>query len=242
MKDILGTHLIDDDNFWGNTNPSDVSINTANSEEMIVGSYITEFCTSKQEEPVTTELLNKALNVKEVTCNPNTSGGHHNQSDPWSDKSTDYKLNTCKDDSFSSNTVGKKYIAKVMGKTFNIVEWFINNIFPKQSYLQAPTIVEDSNKTTNRHKMGDLDPTAVEENNNNSVERGNTVLEVNNILGARILEEKEEWFYWCANNYDLWNSDSYSPKKVMEMGAPRHLPVIMMFSTLPKPNITGSQK
>ena len=31
-------------------------------------------------------------------------------------------------------------------------------------------------------------------------------------------------------------------KKEWKWGAPTHLPVILMFSTLPKPNKTGSQK
>ena len=68
MEEILGAHLMKDDDFWGNTNPTDVSIDTANSEEMIAGSNITEFHTSKQQEPVTTEWLNKVSNVPEVTC------------------------------------------------------------------------------------------------------------------------------------------------------------------------------
>ena len=67
MEEILGAHLMnDDDDFWGITNPTGVLIDTANSEEMMVGSHITEFHTHKHEEPVTTELLNKVLNVPEV--------------------------------------------------------------------------------------------------------------------------------------------------------------------------------
>ena len=31
VEEILGAHPIDDDDFWGNTNPTDVSIDTANS-------------------------------------------------------------------------------------------------------------------------------------------------------------------------------------------------------------------
>ena len=65
-------------------------------------------------------------------------------------------------------------------------------MLPKSSCLQAPTIVKDDNKTTNRNEIGDLDPTAVDNNNNNSVERANTVLKTNNILGAYVMEEKEE--------------------------------------------------
>ena len=51
--------------FWGNTNPTDVSIDTTNSEEMMIGSHITEFNTHKHEELVTNELLNKVSNVPE---------------------------------------------------------------------------------------------------------------------------------------------------------------------------------
>ena len=39
-----------------------------------------------------------------------------------------------------------------------------------------------------------------------------------NILGAHLFEQKEEWFYKWVNNYDVWNGNSYSPKKGMEMG------------------------
>ena len=104
-----------------------------------------------------------------------------------------------------------------MGKTLNMVKGFINNMLRKSSCLQAPTILEDNNDKTNRNELGDLDPTTVVDNNNNSVERANTVLKTNNIPGAHVLEEKEEWFCQCANNYDVWNSDSYPPKKEMEM-------------------------
>ena len=58
VDEILGAHPIDDD-FWGNTNPTDVSIDTANSEEMMAGSHTTEFHRHKHKELVTTDLLNK---------------------------------------------------------------------------------------------------------------------------------------------------------------------------------------
>ena len=119
---------------------------------------------------------------------------------------------------FPSNTVEKEDVTKVMRKTLNMVEGFINDMLPKSTYLQAPTIVEDNNKTTNRNEIGDLNPTATDNKDNNSVERANTVLNTNNILGAHVMEEKKKWFYQCADNYDVWNSDSYSPKKGMEMG------------------------
>ena len=59
VKVILGAHPIDNDVFWGNTNPTDMSIDIANSEEMMAGSHIIEFHTPKYEEPVTIKLLNK---------------------------------------------------------------------------------------------------------------------------------------------------------------------------------------
>ena len=58
-------------------------------------------------------------------------------------------------------------------------------------------------ETTDGNKMGDSKPTAVDKNNKNSVERANTVLESNNILGAHVLEKKEEWFYQWTDNYDV---------------------------------------
>ena len=72
----MEAHLINDDDFWGNTNPTDVSVDTTNSKEMMVGSHITELHTHthththkhthKHNEPVPPELLNKVLNVPEV--------------------------------------------------------------------------------------------------------------------------------------------------------------------------------
>ena len=204
VKEILDAHPVDDDDFCGNTIPTDVSIDTANSEEMMAGSHVIEFHTSKQRELVTTKLLNKASNVSGLTLQYGVGGGHRNQSNRRSVKPTDYKLNiTHEDDSFSSNTVGKEDVAKVIGKTLIIVEGFVNVILPKSSRLKAPTIMEDNKETTNRNESGDLDPITIDDKDNNSVERANTVLKFNNIPGAHVMEEKEEWFYQCVNNYDI---------------------------------------
>ena len=43
---ILGAHPVNDD-FWDNTNPTDVSIDTANIEEKMAGSHITKLHTHK---------------------------------------------------------------------------------------------------------------------------------------------------------------------------------------------------
>ena len=48
---------------------------------------------------------------------------------------------------------------------------------------------------------------------NSGVERVNTELEPNNVL-----EEKEEWCYQSADNYDVWNNNPYTPAKGNEMG------------------------
>ena len=105
MEEILGAHPMDDDDFLGNTNPTDVLIDTADSEEMMTGSHITEFYTLEHEEPVTAELLNKVANVQEVTCKHGVGQEHHNQSNLQSTKSANYKLPTCKDESFPFNTI-----------------------------------------------------------------------------------------------------------------------------------------
>ena len=56
VDDILGAHPMDGNEFWGNTNPGDVSIDTANSKEIMVESHITELHTHKHKEPVPPEL------------------------------------------------------------------------------------------------------------------------------------------------------------------------------------------
>ena len=61
--------------------------------------------------------------------------------------------------------------------------------------------------------MGDSKPATIDGNNNDGVKRANTRLEHDNIPGAHVLEEKEEWFYQWADNYDVWNNHSYTPTK-----------------------------
>ena len=55
-----------DDDFWGGTNPSDVSIDTMNSEEMMTGSHITESHTNKYKKSVPPVLLSKVPNVSQL--------------------------------------------------------------------------------------------------------------------------------------------------------------------------------
>ena len=58
VAEILGAHPIDD-TFWDNTNPTDVSVDTVNSEEQMAGSHITEFHTPHDEQIVLAELLSQ---------------------------------------------------------------------------------------------------------------------------------------------------------------------------------------
>ena len=53
-------HPMDGDDFWGITNPGDVSLDTANSEEMMAGSHITKQLTCKYQGPDQLELLEMA--------------------------------------------------------------------------------------------------------------------------------------------------------------------------------------
>ena len=92
----------------------------------------------------------------------------------------------------------------------------MGDMLSESSYLKAPTIVKDSNETSNKNKMGDLKPSTVDGNNNDSVKRANTDLEPDNTPGAHVLKEKKEWFYLLTDNYDVWNNKSYTPKKGYE--------------------------
>ena len=57
---ILGAHPMDGDEFLGNNNPGDVSIDTANRKEMMIGSHITKQHTCVYKGPNQPELLEVA--------------------------------------------------------------------------------------------------------------------------------------------------------------------------------------
>ena len=102
VEEILGAHPVDD-NFWDNTNPTDVSIDTVNSEEKMTGSHITEFHTHEDQQPVIADLLCQKDRKYDdwhdqqlMTHEPDTGRGYHNPSDPQSNTSVDYKLTTGK--------------------------------------------------------------------------------------------------------------------------------------------------
>ena len=58
VEEILGAHDIDD-TFWENTNPTDVSIDTVNSEEQMAGSHITKFHTPKDKEITPEDIMSQ---------------------------------------------------------------------------------------------------------------------------------------------------------------------------------------
>ena len=233
---------MNNDDFWGNTNLTNVSIDTENSEEMMPGSHITEFHITKQKEPVTTELLNMVSNVPEVTCKYGADGGHHNQSDSQSAKSADCKLNASKDESFFSNIIGNGDVARVIRKILNMMEGFISDILPKSSYLQAPTIVEDSHDTTDGNEMEDLKHTAV---NKITTIVWNVPTLYWNPTTSLVPTSWKKWKNGFTNGLTTMMYEIVTPTRLqneLKWGTPTNLPVTLMFSTLPKPNITGSPK
>ena len=58
VEEILETYLIGD-NLWGGTSPSDMSIDTANSKEVMAGSHIKEQQTFKFQGSIQPALLNR---------------------------------------------------------------------------------------------------------------------------------------------------------------------------------------
>ena len=100
-----------------------------------------------------------------------------------------------------------------------MVERLLNDMVSETSHMDAPTVVEDNNKTTTVSKLGKAKPAVVHENNNGAMELADTGLKSNNILGAHVVEEKEEWFYEWNDKYDVWNDYSYTPTKENEPGS-----------------------
>ena len=62
VEEILGVYPMNDDDFWGETNPGNMSTDTVYSKEMMARSHITEQHTHRYQIPVPLELLNATLN------------------------------------------------------------------------------------------------------------------------------------------------------------------------------------
>ena len=55
-----------------------------------------------------------------------------------------------------------------------------------------------------------------------------------------IMEEEEDGFYQWADKHDQWDNNPCTLEEGNETGDPTLLMLITVFSTLPKPNITGN--
>ena len=105
---ILAAYPIDD-NFLENTNPTNVSIDTMNSEEQMVGSHITKFHTPEDKQLVLADLLSQVdqnfdnQHDRQLMAPKHDSDHeHHNPSDSPSNPSVDCKLVTHEDESIPS--------------------------------------------------------------------------------------------------------------------------------------------
>ena len=107
VEQILGAHPTNDD-FWKNTNSTDVSIDTVNSVEKLVGSYITEFHTPKDKE----------ITPEDTLCqeseHSNNDHEHQNTRDSTYNPSADDELVTHKDELISSVAMQDQDHANIM--------------------------------------------------------------------------------------------------------------------------------
>ena len=70
VEDIFGAHFMGDDDFWGETNQSDMSIETPNSKEIMTGNHITEHHTLKFRGSVQPELINMTPYTPQAYISP----------------------------------------------------------------------------------------------------------------------------------------------------------------------------
>ena len=141
VGEILGAHDIDD-TFWENTNPTDVSIDTVNSEEQMAGSHITEFHTPEDKEIALEDSLsqvNQQLDSKNdrqlMAPNRDTDHEHQNTSDLTYNPFIDDELVNHKDESTPSvamqdqdHTNIMHKLATLVSSTRNRVQGFINDM------------------------------------------------------------------------------------------------------------------
>ena len=107
----MGAHPIDD-TFWKNTNPTDVSIDTVNSEEQMAGSHITKYHTSEDKEITPEDTLSEenqhcnneheqklSFNRQCMTSNHEIDHEHQNTRDSTSNPSVTDEFVTHEDES-----------------------------------------------------------------------------------------------------------------------------------------------
>ena len=137
----MGVHDVDN-TFWENTNPTDVSIDTMNSEELMSGSHIAEFHTPKDKE-ITPEDSSSQVNqhydsqhdqqLMAPTCG--TDHEYQNTSDSTSNLSADDELVTQEDESIPSIAMQdqdhaniKQELATLVSSNRITVQEFINDM------------------------------------------------------------------------------------------------------------------
>jgi len=146
------------------------------------------------------ETLENSMDTDSVDSRKLLSEGQESSTIPPSPKglivkAADCKPSTLKDESFSSDAVGNGDVAEVMGKTLDMVAGVISDMLSESNYLEAPTIVENSNETTNENEMGDLKPAAVDENNEEiTIEnrRGELIVNSNDEIVMKSGDDEED--------------------------------------------------
>ena len=101
-------------------------------------------------------------------------------------------------------------------KTSNMTHTNDSNLLSQEN--QDYDIQHDQQLMTHKHDGGQRhhnqnDPQSIARKNNSGVERFNTEFEPNSVF-----KKKAEWFYQWAENYDVWNNNSYTPTKGNKMG------------------------
>ena len=213
MEEILGAHPINDDDFWGGTNPSDVSIDTMNSKEMMAGSNITELHTHKYKEPVPPKLLNKVPNVSEM-CDAIQKC----QLDP---------LDKFKD-------------SNMLSKTNKVTH--ANGINLSSQENQDYNNQHDQQLMTRKHDGGQgyynqSNPQLIAHRHNGGVEQVNTELVL-----TLSWKKRKNGFTNGLTTMIFGIITLTHLQNEMKWEAPVHLMLIPVFSTLPNPNITGNQR
>ena len=205
---------MDGDDFWGNPNLGDVSIDTANSEEMMAGSHITDLHTHthKYEGSLSLELLNKVPNVPQAR---DLAQKYHLHS---SDKSKHSNIL-----STTNNTTHAKGIDLLNQE---------NQDYYNQHDQQFSACKHDGGQEYYNWRDqqfiackydGGLEQVTIE------------------LVPDIILEEEEDDFYQWADNYNQWDNTSYKPVEWDETEVSHTFNVgNSAFSTSQKPNETGN--
>ena len=213
IEEILGAHPMNDDDFWGSTNPSDVSIDTTNSKGMMTGSHIIKLHTHKYEEQVPTELLNKVPNVPQL-CDL----AQKYQLDP-SDKSKDSNMLLK-----TNNVTYTKDINLLSQENQDCYNWHNQQVVTRKH-------------DGGREYYNQSDQQCIAYKRNGGLGRDTIELAPNSIL-----EEEKEGFTSGLTSM-IWGIIAPTHLwKEKRWGAPTHLMLTTMYSTLPKTNITGNQR